>query len=256
MRKLALAVVSAFALGAAALSGPAKAAVDAPTPPGQDWPFAGLFGTFDRASLQRGFQVYKEVCAACHAMRQLSYRDLSALGFSEDEIRLIAEQYEVQDGPDDDGQMFMRPARASDRFYRPFPNEQAARAANNGAYPVDLSLIVKARDHGADYVHAVLTGYREPPAGVEVLPGLYYNVYFPGHQIAMAPPLIDGAVQFADGTAATVDQMAYDVTQFMAWAAEPELETRKRMGVQVILYLLVFTGVLYAVKRKVWSDVH
>lgn len=249
-------MIAALALGVALVAGAARAAEDAPRPPKQHWSFAGMFGTFDRAALQRGYQVYKEVCAACHSMRLLSYRNLAALGFKEDEVKAIAAGFEVTDGPDDKGEMFKRPGRPSDRFVSPFPNEEAARAANNGAYPPDLTLMTKARDHGADYVHALLTGYENPPAGVTVMTGMNYNKYFPGHQIAMAPPLAENAVAFADGTKATVPQMAHDVATFMTWAAEPELEVRKRMGIKVILFLIVLSGLLYAVKRKVWKGIH
>lgn len=251
MRKLALALAAAAALVVA----PAEAA-EAPRPPGQDWSFEGFFGTFDRAALQRGFQVYKEVCAACHAMKYVRYRDLRALGFSEDEVKAIAAEYEVTDGPNDQGEMFQRPARPADPFRSPFPNQNAARAANNGAYPPDLSLVTKARVAGPDYVYALLTGYTDPPAGVQLMPGMSYNAWFPGHQIAMAPPLNEGQVTFADGTRATVEQMAHDVTTFLTWAAEPEMEARKRLGVKVVLFLIVLAGLLYATKRKVWRAVH
>ena len=170
---------------------------------------------------------------------------------------LIADEYEVEDGPDDEGEMFMRPAKAADYFVPPFANEQAARASNNGALPPDLSLIVKARKDGANYLYGLLTGYEEEaPEGVEMMEGMYYNEYFPGHQIAMAPPLAEGSVDYADGTEATLDQEAHDVVTFLAWAAQPELEERKRLGVKVLLFLIVLTGMLYAVKRKIWSDVH
>ncbi|TAD88946.1 MAG: cytochrome c1 [Alphaproteobacteria bacterium] len=254
MRRLVLSVATALALATAAT--PALAAGEAEHPRQQEWSFSGIFGTYDRAAVQRGFQVYKEVCSACHALMQKSYRHLSQIGFSEDEIRAIAAQYQVQDGPNDEGEMFERPARAADRFKRPFPNEQAARAANNGAYPVDLSLIVKARHDGANYVYSLLTGYKDAPAGKEVGEGMYYNPYFPGAQIGMASPLNPDAVTYADGTKATVEQMAKDVTYFLAWAAEPELEARKRLGVQSVLFLIVLSCMLYAVKRKVWADVH
>jgi ubiquinol-cytochrome c reductase cytochrome c1 subunit len=250
LRSLALAAAVALA---APMS--AHAAGGGPAPPAQSWSFGGLFGTFDRASAQRGFQVYKEVCAACHAMKQLAYRNLAEIGLSDAEIRAIAADVMVQDGPNDDGEMFERPGRPSDRFRSPFANEKAARAVNNGAYPVDLSLIVKARPDGANYLYALLTGYRdEPPPGVPVMEGMHYNEYFPGHWIAMGRPLNDDQVTYADGTAATVSQMARDVTTFLAWAAEPELEQRRAMGVRVILFLIVLAGMTYAVKRKVWAD--
>jgi ubiquinol-cytochrome c reductase cytochrome c1 subunit len=238
------------------LAGPALAAEGAPVPPKQDWSHSGIFGTFDRAALQRGFQVYKEVCASCHSMSLVSYRNLQALGFSEDEVKAIAAQYEVTAGPNDAGEMFQRPAIPADPFVKPFPNEQAARAANGGALPPDLSLMAKARPHGEDYIHALLTGYEEPPAGVTVPDGMYYNKYFPGHLIGMPPILNDDSVSYADNTPANQAQLAHDVSAFLTWAAEPHLEARKQTGVKVILFLLVFTGMMYAVKRKVWADAH
>jgi ubiquinol-cytochrome c reductase cytochrome c1 subunit len=222
----------------------------------QPWSFDGLFGTFDRAAAQRGFQVYKEVCSNCHALSLLAYRNLTALGFSADEVKAIAAEYKVQDGPNDQGEMFDRPARPSDPFVKPFPNEKAARAGNNGAYPPDLSLITKARKGGADYVYSVVNGYGDAPPGVTMADGMNYNKYFAGHQIAMPQPLQPNQVTFADGTAASLPQEAHDVVTFLSWAAEPELEARKRIGLEVILFLIVFTGMLYAVKRKVWAAVH
>ncbi len=226
-------------------------------PHAQDWSFNGIFGTFDRGALQRGYQVYSEVCAACHGMRLLSYRNLTAIGFASDKVKTIAAEFEVTDGPNDAGEMFQRPARPSDRFVSPFANENAARASNNGALPPDLSLMVKARKDGANYIHGLLTGYKEePPAGVKLPEGMNYNLYFPGNQIAMAPPLADNAVEYADGTKATLEQVASDVTTFLAWAAEPELEERKRLGVKVLLFLLVLTGMLYALKVSIWKGQH
>lgn len=245
----------AAVLFSAAVILPAGAA-DVVKPPEQEWSFEGPFGTFDRSSLQRGFQLYKETCAVCHGMRLVHYRNLQALGYSEDEIKAIAASVEVQDGPNDQGEMFMRPGRPSDRFRSPFPNDQAARVANNGALPPDLSVIAKARPYGPDYLYALLTGYTEPPQGFQMMEGMSYNSAFPGHQIAMAPPLSEGAVTFADGTKATVAQMARDVTVFLTWAAHPEMEERKRLGFKVMLFLLVLTGVLYAAKRRIWRDVH
>jgi ubiquinol-cytochrome c reductase cytochrome c1 subunit len=254
MRSFALAAVAALFAATAIL--PALAAEEAPPPPPQDWSFSGPFGTYDRSSAQRGFQVYKEVCSSCHGMYHLAYRNLMELGLSEPQVRALAADYMVTDGPGDDGEMFQRPALPSDPFVRPFPNEQAARASNGGAYPPDLSVMNKARGGGADYVYALLTGYEPAPGGMELAPGMYYNRYFPGHQIAMAPPVMEGGVEYADGTPNSVAQMARDVTTFMAWAAEPEMERRKQTGVSVILFLIVLSGMLFAVKRKVWSDVH
>ena len=244
-------------LGLIAGASPALAAGGEIELPNTRFSFDGLFGHFDRASAQRGFQVYKEVCSACHAMHLLSYRNLRQLGLSEAEVAGIAATVQVMDGPNDEGQMVERPGRASDRFHSPFPNEQAARSANNGAYPPDLSVITKAREGGADYIHALLTGYGDPPAGMHIADGMHYNKYFAGHQIAMPPPITsDGQVEYHDGTKATVDQMVTDVSQFLTWAAEPELEQRKAMGVKIILFLTVLGGLAYAVKRRVWADVH
>jgi ubiquinol-cytochrome c reductase cytochrome c1 subunit len=206
--------------------------------------------------VQRGLQVYKEVCAACHSLRYVAFRNLEDIGLSEAEVKAFAATYQVVDGPDDSGEMFDRPGRASDRFPSPYANEKAARAANNGAYPPDLSLITKARLGFEDYVYSILTGYEEPPAGVELREGMSYNAYFPGHQIAMPKPISDDQVTYPDGTKATVDQMAHDVTSFLAWAAEPNLEVRKRTGVKVMLFLLAFAIVMYAAKRKIWSAAH
>jgi ubiquinol-cytochrome c reductase cytochrome c1 subunit len=201
-----------------------RAADEAPPLPHQQWSFDGIFGTYDRASAQRGFQVYKEVCSTCHPVKHLFFRDLADIGYSEDEVKAIASTYQVtNEQPNDQGEMFQRPARPSDPIPGPFPNDLAARAANNGALPPDLSMIVKAREGGPDYIFGLLTGYKDPPAGFNLLPGMYYNEYFPGHQIAMPPPLSDNAVTFADGTSATVPQMAHDVVTFLTWAAEPNL---------------------------------
>ena len=248
---------SVFLLGASILSNAAQASGNkTPPPPSRNWSFTGLLGTFDHGALQRGFQVYNEVCAGCHSLRLVAYRNLIDIGFTEDQVKKIAAEMEVQDGPNDEGEMFDRPARASDRFVKPFPNENAARAANNGAFPPDLSLIVKARKDGANYLHALMTGYKDPPADKPLPEGMAYNLYFPGSQIAMPAPLSEDGVEYTDKTKATVAQMASDVTTFLAWAAEPELEARKRLGAKVILFLLVLTGLLYAVKRKIWADVH
>lgn len=239
-----------------ALSAPALASGDSAHAPASNWSFNGLFGTFDRGALQRGFQVYSEMCSACHSLRLMSYRNLSDIGFKDDQVKKIAAAVEVTDGPNDEGEMFERPGRPSDRFKSPFANANAARAANNGAFPPDLTLMVKARVGGADYLHALLTGYREAPKSFKLSEGMNYNAMFPGHQIAMPPPISADGVEYADGTKATVDQMARDVTTFLAWAAEPEMEERKRLGVKVMLFLLVLTGMLYALKRKVWADIH
>src|SRR3954451_2467072 len=226
-------VATGLLAGASLLpAGPARAAGEEHLPDAH-FSFEGLFGHFDRASAQRGFQVYKEVCSNCHSMHLMSYRNLRELGLSDAEVRGIAATVQVQDGPNDEGQMFERPDRPSDRFRSPFTNEKAARAANNGALPPDLSVIVKAREGGADYIHALLTGYSDPPEDFHMMEGMNYNKYFAGRQIAMAPPLTgEGQVEFKDGTQGTVEEMARDVTTFLAWAAEPELETRKQMGIK------------------------
>jgi ubiquinol-cytochrome c reductase cytochrome c1 subunit len=220
------------------------------------WKHGGLFGTYDRAAAQRGLQVYREVCAGCHGLSLVAFRTLADLGFSEEEIKAIAAESDFIDGPDGEGEMFERPGKPFDNFPSPFPNENAARASNGGAYPVDLSLITKARADGDNYVYSLLVGYVDAPAGFELSEGMNYNAYFSGHQIAMPSPLSEDGVEYADGTPATVDQMAKDVTVFLAWAAEPKLEQRKSMGMKVILFLLILAGLFYAVKRKVWSDLH
>jgi ubiquinol-cytochrome c reductase cytochrome c1 subunit len=226
------------------------------TLPKIDWTFSGFFGVFKREQLQRGYQVYKEVCSACHGIKRVSYRNLNALGFSEAAIKVLAAEHTIQDGPNAEGKMFERPALPKDAIVGPFPNDNAARAANNGALPLDLSLIVKARVGGADYVHAILNGFTKPPAGVKVESGRHYNAYFPGNQISMAQPLQDGQVKYSDGTVATIDQMSKDVVTFLAWAAEPEMEERKQLGVKVFLYLLLMTGLFYATMRRIWKRVH
>ncbi len=221
------------------------------------WPEQGPFGTYDRATLQRGFQVYKQVCATCHSMKLLAYRDLTQLGFSEAEVKALAAEVTVHDGPNDNGDMFDRPGRPSDAFVSPFPNDQAARAANRGALPPDLSLIVKARKGHEDYIYSILTGFgKTPPAGETIATGMNYDPYFPGHQIAMPPPLVDGSVTFADNAPNTTADEARDVVEFLAWASEPNLEMRHQTGLKVVLFLIVFAAVMYAVKRRVWSKLH
>ena len=223
-----------------------------------DWSFKGITGTFDRASLQRGFQVYKEVCSSCHSMQYLSYRNLGEPGgpeFTEAEVKAIAASFEVTDGPDNQGEMFTRPGKPSDRFVSPHPNKEAAAAANGGAYPPDMSVLVKARKGGANYIYSVLVGYEEPPPDVKLDQGVYYNKYMIGNKIKMPNNLEDGLVEYADGTESTVDQMAKDVTTFLAWAAEPELEERHRTGVKVIIYLILLTILVYLSMKKIWSRI-
>jgi ubiquinol-cytochrome c reductase cytochrome c1 subunit len=253
MQKSITSIIFALVLGC---SGAAFGAGGVVSLPKQQWSSDGLFGTFDRGALQRGFQVYNEVCAGCHSLRLVAYRNLIDIGFTEDQVKKIAASKTVKDGPNDQGEMFERPGKPSDRFVMPFPNKQAARAANNGAYPPDLSLMVKARMGSSDYLFGLLTGYKDSPKGVKVPEGMYYNQYYPGHLIAMPSPLSDGSVEYADKTKATVNQMAKDVTAFLAWTAEPEMEDRKRIGIKVLLFLIILTGMLYAIKRKIWSDIH
>ena len=221
----------------------------------QNWPFNGVFGRFDKTALQRGFKVYREVCSACHGIRHVSFRDLHQIGFSNDEIKAIAGEYELTDGPNDEGEMFQRDALPSDKFVGPYANENEARVANNGAYPPDLSLIVKARAGGADYVYSLLNGYKEFPDDIEANDGMYFNIFYPGNQIAMSSPIMDEIVEYDDGTEATHSQIAKDVTAFLAWTAEPELEQRKSLGVKTIFFLVLITIMLLGVKRKIWKDV-
>ena len=223
-----------------------------------DWSFKGIFGKFDRPSLQRGYQVYTEVCSSCHSMNLLSYRNLGEKGgpeFSIDQVKAIAANFEVTDGPNSDGEMFTRPGRPSDKFVSPYPNVQAAIAANGGAYPPDMSVLVKARKGGSDYIYSVLMGYEEPPAGFELEEGVYYNKYMDGKKIKMSNPLSDDLVSYSDGTQATMSQMAKDVTTFLTWSAEPHLETRHKMGVRVIIFLIIFTLLVYLSMRRLWSRI-
>lgn len=220
------------------------------------WEFDGFFGRFDRAAAQRGFQVYKEVCSACHSLKLVSYRNLTDLGFSEDEVKQIASEVSVTDGPNDDGDMFDRPGLLSDRFVSPYANENAARSANGGALPPDLSLIVKARHDGANYVYSILTGYTEAPDEFPLTEGKQYNPYFEGRQISMPAPIADdGQVDYHDGTFASKEQMAVDVVNFLQWAAEPETEHRKKMGVRSMIFLGVLFAILLAAKKAIWKSV-
>ena len=224
-----------------------------------DWSFKGITGKFDRSSLQRGYQVYTEVCASCHSMNLVSYRNLGEPGgpeFSEEEVKAIAAGFEVTDGPDAQGEMFTRPGRPSDKFVSPYPNVNAAAAANGGAYPPDMSVLVKARKGGANYIYSVLVGYEDPPPGVTLDEGVYYNKYMIGNKIKMPNNLSDGLIEYADGTEATVDQMAKDVTTFLSWAAEPELESRHKTGVKVILYLVLLSILVFLSMKKIWSRVN
>tara|TARA_Y100000590_G_scaffold370887_1_gene433006 strand:+ start:105 stop:887 length:783 start_codon:yes stop_codon:yes gene_type:complete len=239
-------------------SSAAKSAEDSKELLNPDWSFKGYFGKFDRASLQRGYQVYTEVCAACHSIKYLNYRNLAEPGgpeFSEEQAKIIASQFEVEDGPNSEGDMFTRPARLSDKFVSPYPNEQAATAANGGAYPPDMSVLVKARKGGADYIYSLLLGYDDPPPSMTLDDGVYYNTYMSGNKIKMAKPLSENIVEYSDGTSATEEQMAKDVVTFLAWAAEPHLEARHKMGFKAILYLIIITTLVYLSMRKIWSRV-
>jgi len=223
-----------------------------------DWSFKGVTGKFDRASLQRGYQVYNEVCASCHSMNLVSYRNLGEPGgpeFSVEQVKAIAANFEVEDGPNSDGEMFTRPGRPSDKFVSPYPNVQAATAANGGAYPPDMSVLVKARKGGSDYIYSVLMGYEDPPAGFELEEGVYYNKYMDGQKIKMSNPLSDDIITYSDGTQATQAQMAKDVTTFLTWTAEPHLEARHKMGVKVIIFLTIFSLLVYLSMRRIWSRI-
>ena len=242
-------------LSALLLSAPALAAGGDAKLQHVDWSFNGPFGTFDQSSLQRGFQVYTEVCSSCHSLEYIAFRNLADLGYNEAEIKAIAAQYDVVDGPNDEGEMFTRPGIPADRFPSPYENEQAARAANGGAYPPDLSLMVKARPNGADYLYSLLVGYVDAPEGTAVPDGMYYNESYGGGMIAMPQPLYGDDVVYADGHAATIEEHAKDLTAFLAWTAEPELESRKRIGVASIFFLLLMTVLSYFAMRFIWADV-
>ena len=223
-----------------------------------DWTFKGLLGKFDRASLQRGYQVYTEVCAACHSMKYISYRNLMEKGgpeFSESQVKAIAASFDVTDGPNADGEMFSRPARLSDKFPMPYPNEKAAQAANGGAYPPDMSVLAKARKGGVDYLYSVLLGYEDPPAGVTLDEGVYYNKFMYGNKIKMPKVLEDDLIEYSDGTLVTEEQMAKDVVTFLMWSAEPHLETRHKMGFRAIIYLIILTVLVYFSMKKIWSRI-
>ena len=223
-----------------------------------DWSFKGLFGKFDRGALQRGYQVYTEVCSSCHSMKYLSYRNLSEKGgpeFSVEQAKAIAASFEVKDGPNADGEMFTRPGKLSDKFVMPYENVKAAQAANGGAYPPDMSVLVKARGGGANYIYSLLQGYEDPPAGVTLDDGVYYNKFMYGNKIKMANQLSDGLVEYGDGTQATVEQMSKDVTTFLMWTAEPHLEARHQMGFKVIVYLIILTILVYFSMKKIWSRI-
>jgi ubiquinol-cytochrome c reductase cytochrome c1 subunit len=283
---ISLAAVSALFVGAAAYAEEAGKAGEAsheanPThfpihkPKEMNWTFAGPFGTYDKAQLQRGLKVYKEVCSACHSMKLVAFRTLSDLGYSEAQVKAFAAGYTVPDGPNDAGEMFERPGIPSDYFPSPYPNDKAAAASNGGAVPPDMSLLAKARGiergfpqfvidiftqyatGGPDYIHGLITGYdQQPPAGMTVPEGTHYNPYFnAGVSLKMPKPISDGQVTYDDGAPQTVEQYSEDVSAFLMWAAEPYLEDRKKTGFRVMIFLLLFAVLMYLTKRKVWSNV-
>jgi len=220
-----------------------------------DWSFKGYFGKFDRASLQRGYQVFTEVCASCHSMKYLSYRNLAEEGgpeFSEAQAKAIAANFEVIDGPNGDGEMFTRPGKLSDKFVNPYKNDKEAIASNGGAYPPDMSVLVKARSGGADYIYSLLLGYEDAPSEVILDDGVYYNKFMYGNMIKMPNPLADGLIEYSDGTEATEKQMAKDVVTFLAWAAEPHLEARHKIGFKAIIYLIILSILVYFSMKRLW----
>ena len=224
--------------------------------PKHEWSFNGITGTYDRAALQRGFKVYTEVCSGCHSMKLLYYRDLIDIGFSEAQVKNIAAEYTVMDSPNDEGEMFERSAKPADRFVNPYLNDNEARANNNGAYPPDLSVITKAKKYGEDYIYNLLLGYEEPPSNLEVGDGMYYNIWMDGKQIAMPEPIYDESVDYEDGTNNSAEQIAKDVVVFLKWAAEPELEVRKNLGIKVILFFIILGFIVFLAKNRLWRDVH
>jgi ubiquinol-cytochrome c reductase cytochrome c1 subunit len=254
IRRFALAAVAVVALSAGSSSLAEEAA---PKLLDGHFSFDTMLGTIDLAAAQRGLQIYKEVCSACHALEELSYRNIAELGYTEDQVKAFAADYKVADLKDD-GTPTERPAKPSDRFVKPFPNVLAARAANNGALPPDLALIVKARKGGANYVYSLLQGYEDPPADFKMNDGMNYNkMYAAGnHQIAMPQPLQDGSVTYADGSPNDLAHEAHDVATFLEWAANPDLNERKQMGFKVLVFLVVMSVVLYFGKIRIWRDVH
>ena len=269
-------ILFAYALATSLSAAAVQTASAEDAPPRQKWSFAGPFGIYNQAQLQRGFQIYKEVCSTCHSIKLLAFRNLADPGgpdFTEAQAKTIAESFQVTAGPNDQGQMFQRPGTLADRFPPPFPNDQAARAALGGKLPPDMSVLAKARAHeggfpqfvidaftmyqegGPDYIHGIITGYTDPPAGETLPPGGQYNKYFPGGAIGMPKPLSDGQVKYTDGTPETVDQYGRDIAAFLMWAAEPTLNARKQIGFQVLIFLIVLSGLLYFSKKKVWRDI-
>lgn len=255
MRKLILTALVATGLVAAAGAAQASGGGTPLLKPGFSW--EGFFGRYDPAGLKRGYQVFHDICSNCHSLRLVAYRNLSAVGLTEDEIKTVAAEREIDDVPNDEGMVLKRPGRASDKYIAPFANEKAAAAANGGAAPPDLSLMAKARVGGPNYIYSLMLGYEEAaPEGHPIPEGKFFNHYFPGNAISMPPQMMDDLVTYADGTKATKEQIATDITTFLNWAAEPELDERKSMGLKVMLFLLVFTAMLYALKRQIWKDIH
>jgi ubiquinol-cytochrome c reductase cytochrome c1 subunit len=284
-KELLMLGLSASLLGAAAYAAEDKAAPEAAAgshgevrPPRLDWSFAGFFGKYDTGQLQRGFKVFREVCSNCHSANDLAFRNLGDPGgpqFSEGQIKALAAEYKIKDGPNDAGDMFERPGRPSDYWPAPFANANAARAANGGGLPPDMSVLAKARgvksgfprfifdalpffsyqEAGPDYIVGILTGYSDAPAGVKLDAGQYFNHIMPGNKIAMPPPLSNGQVDYPDGAPATLQQYSKDVSAFLMWMAEPKLDQRKRTGFRVLVFLAIFAGLLYATKKRVWANV-
>nr|XP_056710547.1 cytochrome c1, heme protein, mitochondrial [Euleptes europaea] len=256
-RKVALTTLGVLTAGGAGLALALHTAVNAGElelhPPNYPWSHSGMLSALDHSSIRRGYQVYKQVCSACHSMDYLAFRNLVGVSHTEAEAKALAEEVEVQDGPNENGEMFMRPGKLSDYFPKPYPNPEAARAANNGALPPDLSYIVNARHGAEDYVFSLLTGYCDPPTGVTMREGLYYNPFFPGQAISMAAPIYNEILEFEDGTPATMSQIAKDVCTFLRWAGEPEHDHRKRMGLKVLLIGGLLTPLFYYLKRHKWS---
>jgi ubiquinol-cytochrome c reductase cytochrome c1 subunit len=255
MRLRNLALIAALALAALPVHNARAAAEPAPLLK-PHWSFDGIFGTYDKAAAQRGFYVYQQVCSACHSMNQMYYRNLAGIGLDPAQIKAVAASVTVPGAINDQGQPTTRPGLPSDHFKAPFPNEEAARAAMGGALPPDQSILEMAREGGADYIYSLMQGYTNPPPGVKVGNGLYYNKYFPGGQIAMPPPLADNAVTYADGTKATLQQEAHDVATFLTYTANPELDQRHQLGVKIVLFFFFMTIVTYIAKRRVWANVH
>ncbi len=260
--KFKLILISLLLFSSSALAAGSKLADDDPRathalkPKQLSWEFDGIFGRLDRASVQRGYQVYKEVCSSCHGLKRVAYRNLAEIGFSENEIKQIASTYQITDGPDEEGDMFERPGLPSDKFVSPYANENAARSANGGAYPPDLSLMVKARVDGANYIYSLLMGYVEAPEEFALTQGKYYNPYFEGRQISMPEPIVDDLhIEYLNGTFASKEQMIIDVVNFLQWSAEPETEERKKMGIRTMTYLFILFIILIAAKKAVWKKV-